>query len=153
MSNCNHLQSYGLSVELVEGKLRIYPSDKVTEEIKEYVRQNRDDIVSELKDHKTYTLDDLLIDSTDPNASTAIKYHVPDLGEFWIVCDEDMRKELISEGLPCILAEDLLYNTHGKTHTDRLKRLHDRVAAGSPIVQAILGEFPGSQISKVEVEQ
>ena len=151
MSNCNYLQSYGLSVELVEGKLRVFPSEKVTDEIKEYVRQNRDDIISELKDHKTYNLDDILIDSTDPNAATAIKYEVPGLGEFWICFDEDMRKELQANGLPCILPEDLLYITQGLSHTDRLNRLKARVAVGSSMVQTVLHEFKG-RITRIEVK-
>jgi glycosyltransferase A (GT-A) superfamily protein (DUF2064 family) len=56
-----------------------------------------------------------------------------------------MRSELLSEGLPCILAVDLIYVTQGKTHADRLRRMHERVAAGAPIVQTVLKEFPGSK--------
>ncbi len=102
-----------------------------------------------LESIKTYTLDNILIDSTDPNAALAIKYEVQGLGEFWIVCDEDMRRELLSEGLPCILPEDLVYIMQGTSHSDRLRRLKDRVAVGSVMAQTILDEFPGSQIMKV----
>jgi hypothetical protein len=53
MLNCNHLLSYELSVQLVDGKLRLSPPDKVTDEIKKYIRQNRDALISELKENES----------------------------------------------------------------------------------------------------
>lgn len=59
MLSCEHLVSLGLEVQLVDNKIRLSPVEKVTDAVKEYVRQNRDAIVEELKE-PTLSLNELI---------------------------------------------------------------------------------------------
>jgi hypothetical protein len=61
MLNCSHLQACGLSIKLVDGKLRLSPAGKVTDQVRQYVLQNRDAIVSELN---SIHMDDVLKSAT-----------------------------------------------------------------------------------------
>jgi hypothetical protein len=153
MSLCSplsELMSQGIRIELSRDMIKVSPKSMITDEVRRYVRQNRDAIVSELKVHKSYTLDELLIDTTDPNAALAIKYVVQGIGEFWICSDEAMRKELQVDGLPCILPKDLIYVTQGTSYAERLRRLKELIAVCSAMVQAISDEFPSLRIMKVK---
>lgn len=79
----------------------------------------------------------------------AMLCHAPGIGDFWCAVDETARAEVASDGLPCILPEDLAFITGGTTKQDRFNRLLGRVSRNHPMVQGILDIFPGSKVTRI----
>lgn len=85
----------------------------------------------------------------DPEGSRAMLCEVPSIGDFWCVADEVAHNEVVGDGLPCLLPEDLAFITEGTTKQDRFNRLLGRVSHNHPTVQGVLELFPGAQVTKV----
>ncbi len=168
MSICKQLTEKGLSIKLIDGKIRLSPSKQVTEEVRHYVQAHRKDIIIELSRQitdessyidpyeinenneicckerpSTYSEDDLLTDLDEPAGSMKLWCNVPGVGEFWIAANEQIRETLIPDDLPVILPQDLTYITGGSTKDERFTRLHEIVARKHPTTCSILDAFNG----------
>lgn len=86
---------------------------------------------------------------TDNPGNVCQLWSVPGIGPFWLCVDEAARAQVQAEGLPCILASEFVRIASGSTKEERFKRLQLVVARGSPVIQAILLEFPGATIKSV----
>ncbi len=168
MSICEQLTDKGLSINLIDGKIRLSPSRQVTEEVRHYVQAHRKDIVTELSRQitdesscvdpyeinenkeicckgkpSTYLEDDLLTGLDDPAGSMKLWCSVPGVGEFWIAANERVRETLIPDDLPVLLPQDVVYITGGRTRNDRLTRLYEMVARRHPTICSIVNAFNG----------
>ena len=91
----------------------------------------------------------LMTTTDDPEGSRAMLFNVPSIGDFWCVVDDTARAEVASDGLPCLLPDDLAFITEGSSKQDRFNRLLGRVSLNHPTVQGIIEIFPGSKATKV----
>jgi len=164
----DQLTDRGLSVNLVDGKIRLSPSKQVTEEVRHYVQAHRKDIITELSRQvtdessyidpyeinenneicckgksSTYSEDDLLTGLDDPASSMKLWCNVPGVGEFWIAANEQVRETLIPDDLPILFPQDLTYITEGSTKDERFARLHEIVARRHPTTCRIVDAFNG----------
>lgn len=95
------------------------------------------------KQRGKYTARDFLCPIDHPQAAVAMKYHVPGVGELWIVCDEAARAEVAGDDLPVLGPKDLAYVANGATKEERRALLAERVAIRRPIVRSIIEGFDG----------
>jgi hypothetical protein len=87
----------------------------------------------------------------DPESSKAILFNVPGIGDFWCVADEAARQEIESEGLPCLLPDDLAFIKSGSTKEDRFNRLCKIVARRHPVTEEVMNSFNG-KIKSIKVK-
>lgn len=166
-SSC--LTDQGLQLEIMGENLRVTPRSRITPEIREYIRSNRNFILDELRGnnpaivsntHRVNTSDSHPlngcvpdIECLDSDECAAALIHFPGIGDLWVIFDERVRTEIETDGLPILTEEDFAHIKAGPTRQDRFTRLRNRVAVRHPTVIDVLTTFKGARITSVTLRE
>jgi hypothetical protein len=114
-------KSRGLLVKVVDGKLRVSPADLVTEDIVEFMKAHKVEIIAEVRQSvENMTLEEFA------DAGRAVKVFSEILGEDIYLCsDENAMKMVHAEGLVAYLPDELMAIHQAHPSSEALKLIHE----------------------------
>lgn len=159
MKTSSYLLNLGFEMRIHGDKLRVVPREKITPEIREYIRSNKAVLMEEVKKRQSDALGECHEsgpEGKDPFlvSGAACKVFLPPLErDVWLCPDEKARSMVKDDGLPCLLFTDLVYILRGKPGEDRLSRLKRACAKRNPVTEEVLRQLNGKVTSVKTVKE